>query len=111
MIKSLSGLCIVELADVRTSSDGKSGLEVLMLIIEKSLLPSVDESQRILAGPLIADLVRKVRPTKLFLRLGECGNPTSFADTIKCYHRTITRRNKTRFHTGTLCLRCTNDSL
>ena len=44
----------------RTSSDGKSGLEVLMMIIEKSLSPAIDESQRILAGPLIADLVQKV---------------------------------------------------
>jgi hypothetical protein len=44
----------------RTSSDGNSGLEVLMMIIEKSLSPSIDESQRILAGPLIADLVQKV---------------------------------------------------
>jgi len=31
-----------------------------MMIIEKSLVPSIDESQRILAGPLIADLVQKV---------------------------------------------------
>jgi hypothetical protein len=72
MIKYRNGLFIVELTDGRTSSDGKSGLEVLMLIIEKSLLPSVDESQRILAGPLIADLVRKVHPTKFFLIVGEC---------------------------------------
>jgi len=46
--------------DFRNSSDGKSGLAVLMMIIEKSLSPDVDESQRILAGPLIADLVQKV---------------------------------------------------
>jgi hypothetical protein len=46
--------------NLRTSSDGKSGLEVLLLIIEKSLLPSIDESQRILAGPVIADLLQKV---------------------------------------------------
>ena len=51
---------IVDLTYVRTSPDGKSGLEVLMLIIEHSLLPTLDESQRIVAGPLIADLVRKV---------------------------------------------------
>ena len=30
-----------------------------MMIIEKSLSPNIDESQRILAGPLIADLVQK----------------------------------------------------
>jgi hypothetical protein len=44
----------------RTSSDGKSGLAILMLIIERSLLPTTEESQRILAGPLIADLIQKV---------------------------------------------------
>ena len=110
-MKSRSGLCIVEFTDVRTSSDGKSGLEVLMLIIEKSLLPSVDESQRILAGPLIADLVRKVHPTNLFLRLGECGNPTSFTHIIKRHHHTIDRRYKTRFHTSMSSPCCTNDSL
>src|SRR5436190_21740940 len=47
----------------RKSSDGKSGLEVLMLIIEHALRPTTDESQRIVAGPLIADLVRKVIPS------------------------------------------------
>ena len=45
-----------------TSSDGKRGLEILMLIIEKSLNPLLDESQRILAGPLITDLAIKVIP-------------------------------------------------
>ena len=47
-----------------TSSDGKSGLDILMLIIEKSLDPSLDESQRILAGPLITDLAVKVMPSR-----------------------------------------------
>jgi hypothetical protein len=46
--------------DIRTSSDGKSGLEVFILIIEHSLSPNMSEGQRILAGPLIADLVQKV---------------------------------------------------
>jgi hypothetical protein len=49
-----------KLTDDRTSPDGKSGLSVLIMIIEKSLSPNMDESQRILAGPLIADLVQKV---------------------------------------------------
>jgi len=31
-----------------------------MLLIERGLNPSMDESQRILSGPLIADLVQKV---------------------------------------------------
>jgi hypothetical protein len=44
----------------RKSSDGKSGLEILMILIERGLDPSMDESQRILSGPLIADLVQKV---------------------------------------------------
>lgn len=45
----------------RTSTDGKSGLEVLMLIIENGLNSTfLDENQGILAGPLIADLVQKV---------------------------------------------------
>jgi hypothetical protein len=47
-------------SDTRTSSDGKSGLEVLILIIEHSLSPNMSETQRILAGPLIADLVQNV---------------------------------------------------
>ena len=50
----------------RKSSDGKSGLEVLMLLIERGLNPSMDESQRILSGPLIADLVQKVSYTLSF---------------------------------------------
>lgn len=49
-----------ESSDFRTSSDGKSGLEVLILIIEHSLSPNMNEAQRIIAGPLIADLVQKV---------------------------------------------------
>jgi hypothetical protein len=44
----------------RTSPDGKTGLEVLMLIIENGLDPTIDENQGILAGPLIADLLQKV---------------------------------------------------
>lgn len=47
-------------ANNRTSSDGKSGLEVLMMLIQDSLLSVADENQRVLAGPLIADLVQKV---------------------------------------------------
>jgi len=46
--------------DGRKSKDGKTGLGVLMIIIEKSLSTEIDESQRILAGPLIADLLPKV---------------------------------------------------
>lgn len=46
--------------NVRKSVDGKSGLEVLMLLIERGLNPALDESQRILSGPLIADLIQKV---------------------------------------------------
>lgn len=82
-----------------------------MLIIEKSLLPSVDESQRILAGPLIADLVRKVHLTTLFLTVGECRNSTSFARIIKRHHHTITHRYKAGFHTSTSSPYSTNDSL
>lgn len=50
----------VDRIDSRKSSDGKSGLEILMILIERGLDPSMDESQRILSGPLIADLVQKV---------------------------------------------------
>jgi hypothetical protein len=46
--------------DSRTSPEGKMGLDVLMLIIEKGLTPTGDESQTILAGPLISDLIQKV---------------------------------------------------
>ena|SRR5947207_253276 len=102
MIKFHSGLWIIEFADVRTSSDGKSGLEVLMLIIEKSLLPTVDESQRILAGPLIADLVRKVASARECLRIGECRNSTSFTNIIKRNYHSIVYSYQTRFHTSIL---------
>jgi hypothetical protein len=44
----------------RTSPDGKSGLEVLMLIIDTGLAPGVDENQGILAGPVIANLLHNV---------------------------------------------------
>jgi len=37
-----------------------------MLLIERGLNPSMDESQRILSGPLIADLVQKVSYTLSF---------------------------------------------
>ena len=35
-----------------------------MIIIEHSLLPTIDESQRIAAGPIIAYLVQKVPPQR-----------------------------------------------
>lgn len=48
--------------------DGKSGLEVLMLIIENGLnSTSLDENQGILAGPLIADLVQKVSLVQILI--------------------------------------------
>jgi len=47
-------------ANIRSSSDGKTGLEILMMLIQDSLLSVADENQRVLAGPLIADLVQRV---------------------------------------------------
>ena len=47
-----------------------------MLLIERGLDPALDESQRILSGPLIADLIQKVmvpyipEPANSYSRLG-----------------------------------------
>ena len=83
-------------SDDRTSSDGKTGLEVLMMIIEKSLLPSLDESQRILAGPLIADLVQKVPSTiSPALIVGEFRNPTSPPNSLERNNNATVHRNET----------------
>jgi hypothetical protein len=55
-------------AEDRKSSDGKTGLEVLMMVIEQGLNPSLDESQRVFSGPLISDLLQKVSfPCKIIL--------------------------------------------
>jgi hypothetical protein len=65
----------------RTAPDGKTGLEVLLLIIENGLNPTIDENQGILAGPLIADLLQKVPPEfSVNTRRAEKCNPI-----YKCY--------------------------
>jgi hypothetical protein len=83
-----------------------------MLIIEKSLDPSLDESQRILAGPLITDLAIKVpplpSPTSLSVRnplltfSGQWGNSTSSSDIFNHCRDPIIYRHKTGIHSGLL---------
>jgi len=93
-----------------TSSDGKKGLEILMLIIEKSLNPLLDESQRILAGPLITDLAVKVvpppprehTPSSSLTLLGKWGNTTSSPDVFDNRRNSVSHRYKTRIHPGPL---------
>jgi hypothetical protein len=99
----------------RKSSDGKSGLEVLMLLIERGLNPSMDESQRILSGPLIADLVQKVpyslsfdsccHPYLLFvcmvlICLGKRRDSTSSPNALERDNNPPLHRHKTRIHPG-----------
>lgn len=72
-----------------------------MMIIEKSLSPNIDESQRILAGPLIADLVQKVTQFEFFLIIGKWRNPTSFIYPIKRGYLTTLFCNQTGIHSGT----------
>jgi hypothetical protein len=60
MIRSHNGKLWKDGANFRKSPEGKTGLEVMLLIVEKSLSPDLDENQRVIAGPLISDLLQKV---------------------------------------------------
>jgi len=70
-----------------------------MMIIEKSLVPSLDESQRILAGPLIADLIQKV-PVDFFpaLMVGEFRDPTPSPQSPERTDYATVHCDETRIH-------------
>ena len=88
------------LVNFRSSTDGKSGLEVLLMIVEKSLSPSIEESQRMLAGPLIADLLQKVCLNIEPTNVGESSNATSLTHIVKRYHNTSGYREITGVYSG-----------
>jgi hypothetical protein len=91
-------------ANGRKSTDGKTGLGVLMMIIEKSLSTEIDETQRILAGPLIAELLQKVGRLKRVLNVGEWRDSGPFTVFVECYYNATCHGHEPGIYSGSSLL-------
>ena len=90
----------------RKSSDGKTGLEILMMVIEQGLNPNLDESQRVFSGPLISDLLQKVSNlNENSLIAGGWGTSTNITNATESYDYTTLHCHKTGVYPSTSFLR------